>query len=206
MKKIKVLQQLLFILMTGFATSAADAASINNSTEALAYVLEGDRVPNAAKVKLEALKATQSAKTQQWEFTFRDEDKQYKATVNAAGDFKLKKKFDENGLNPEFWATFPAPALPVTAEQMLEKAKSVIDSFNPTFKAQDKAIVEMNVCKPPKKGKTSKYSNGCQSDQPKEVWSVSVQVESEGKTFYRNIEFQNGHPLHLSKINIFGNW
>ncbi|MGH1542754.1 MAG: hypothetical protein ACRBHB_20210 [Arenicella sp.] len=202
-KSFAVLATFTFSL---FFVHHAMAQDIQDSAQALKFVLEGEKVPNAASVKLEYMKATISSKGRQWKFTFRDADKQYKVTVGAKGQFKLKKEFDEDEDNAEFWATLPAPSSVQTDLEYLEKAKVVVENFNSTFKAQDRAIIEYFVCDAPAKGKVSKYSNGCKSDKVKQWWEIAVQIKNAEDSFFRKIEFQNDQPVTLSKVSVYGNW
>jgi len=184
------------------------AHALNNSAEAIEVALTkaAEEVSDTAKLILEFMKATTSSKGKTWRFVFRDGEVQYTVEMNDKGASKLKKKFDEKQNNPEFWSTFPEPREVEKDIEYLERAKNVIDSFNSTFKAQDRAIIEYHTCNAPKEGKASKYKSGCRDDKSKQWWEVIVQLETESEKSFRKIEFQNGQPVILSRVLVSGNW
>ena len=186
------------------------SGELTTSEQALYFVLSEDRVPNAGAVKIERMKARFSERGNQWEFLFRDEDKTYEATVRQSREFKLKEKHDEKGQNAAFWATMPAPKDVELPEAYLEKSMSVIETFNSTYTAKPRAIVEYDVCDAPKNGAESDFANGCRKDESKEVWEVFIEVNAvvrgEEDRFYKAIEFNDGQPVKLNNASVSGNW
>lgn len=178
--------------------------------QALHFALSEDRVPNAATVKLERVKVQFSEKGNRFEFLFRDEDKTYEATVRQDRAFDLDKEFDEDGENEAFWATFPDPKDMEWPENYLEQSMQIAETFNPGYTANPRAIIEYEVCDPPKKSGRSDYTNGCNRDEDKEVWNVYLQiattVRGEDTTFYKHLRFIDGHPTKLNDANVSGNW
>ncbi|MEP3636488.1 MAG: hypothetical protein ABJN14_04415 [Paracoccaceae bacterium] len=186
------------------------SGELTTSEQALHFVLSEDRVPNASAVKIERMKARFSERGNLWEFSFRDEDKTYEATVRQNRAFKLKEKRDEKGQNAAFWATMPDPKDVELPEAYLEKSVAVIETFNSTYTAKPRAIVEYEVCDAPKNGAESDFANGCRRDASKEVWEVFIEVNAvvrgEDDRFYKVIEFNDGQPVKLSDASVSGNW
>ena len=178
--------------------------------QALHFALSEDRVPNADSVKLERVDAQFSENGNRWEFLFRDEDKTYEATVQQDRYFDLEKEFDEDGENAAFWATFPDPKDIEWPEEYLEQAMQVAETFNPTYSANPRALIEYEVCDPPEQGTASEYDNGCYSNEDKEVWQVYLHIRAEergeDRTFYKNIRFIDGFPTRFNDANVRGNW
>lgn len=181
-----------------------------NTEQALHFALSGDRVPNADTVKIERIKTQFSARGNQWVFLFRDEDKTYEATVRQDRSFDLDKEFDEDGENAEFWATLPDPRDVELPETYLERSMEIVEAFNPTYTANPRAIIEYEVCDPPEQGTESDYMNGCRRNENKEHWEVFIQVSAEVRgeedTFFRAINFRDGHPTTIKDAMVSGLW
>ncbi|MFV0493227.1 MAG: hypothetical protein ACK5M4_15555 [Pseudorhodobacter sp.] len=201
---------------SGEAEPATDDQAIDISGElvttpqALLFALSEERVPNADTVKIERIKAQFSPKGKRWEFLFRDEDKTYQATVQQDRYFDLDKKFDEDGENPEFWASLPAPQDVELPEVYFEKAIEIVEGFNPGYTAIHRAIVEYEVCDPPKMGDQSDHKNGCRTNEDKEDWEVFIQISGvirgEKDTFFKVINFDEGLPSLLNNASVSGSW
>ena len=190
------------MLQTANAQTAQDSAG---ALEIALAKVTSETTPTP-ELKIEYMKATRSSKGKTWEFIFRDGEIQYKVDLNIKGTIKFSKNFDEDENNPEFWATLPVPSAVQLDTEYLNLAKDVVNKFNSTFTAQDRAIIEYKVCDAPKPGQVSKYKSGCKNDKPQQRWEVAIQVKSSSGEFFRQIEFQNGEPVIFSRINVFGNW
>ena len=86
----------------------------------------------------------------------------------------------------------------------------IVETFNPTYTANPRAIIEYEVCDPPEQDEESEYENGCDRSTNKEAWAVYIQVSDvvrgEEQSFFKLLEFRDGLPTQLSDANVSGNW
>ena len=179
------------------ALFAEQVDELNTLDDAMAFVLSGDRVPNASEVKLKEIHATYTDEIKVWEFTFIHANATHKIRVDQKKRIQLESSEDKDAYNEVFWTDRPR-AEGMFKQDWLYNAENFITSNN--YVLTSPTILNFIVCEPPAGDTKSEYSNGCKEDTYKETWSIARGVK--GRKLAKLVTYGDGQLDSFSNVTV----